>query len=67
MIRFWIDEIGLMLLDKEDFERFFFLEDKGFDEGLTEEEYEELIELNEKGKKQLLERIKKNEQNIKKG
>lgn len=61
MIRFWIDEIGLMLLDKEDFERFFFLEDKGL------EECTELINLNEKGKKQLLERIKKNEQNIKKG
>ena len=67
MIKFWIDEIGLMSLDKEDLGRFFSLNDKGLEEGLTEEEYTELIELNEKGKKQLIERINKNKQNNSKG
>lgn len=54
MINFWFDEMDLIKLEKTDMERFIFLNDKGFDEGLTEEEYEELIELNEKGKKQFL-------------
>ncbi len=57
MIKFWFDEMDLLLLSKDEYERFFELNDKGFDEGLTEEEYKELIELNEKGKKQFFTKL----------
>lgn len=49
MIKFWFDEIGLIKLEKNDMERFIFLNDKGFDEGLTKSEYDELVALHNKG------------------
>lgn len=59
MINFWFDEIGLIKLEKTDMERFIFLNDKGFDEGLTKNEYDELVALHNKGEIQYRENRRK--------